>query len=178
MIQFCAKVQKPYVCPFLGPFCPKSREWEFSQIWNFHRKLANHKTLHFRSLLARTNDSILCKSPKTLFLPYFCPFLGPFCPKSREREFSQIWDLRRKLANHITLHFRSFLAKTNDSILRKSPKTLFFQKMRICPKNPALSLLCLYGPLTSCKISEKLMSQLWEKCVTDGRTDWLTEVNL
>ena len=97
--------------------------------------------------------------------PYFCPFLGPFCPKSREREFSQIWDLRTKLANHKTLHFRSFLAKTNDSILRKGPKTLFlglfgpffaiFQKMRIFPKNPALSLLSIYGPLTSCKISEK-----------------------
>ena len=64
-----------------------------------------------------------------------------------------------------TLHFRPFLAKTNDSILRKSPKTLFwgffgpffpiFQKMRIFLKNRALSLLSIYGPLTSCKISEK-----------------------
>ena len=104
------------------------------------RKLANHKTLHFRPFLAKTKDSIFRKSPKTLFLP----FLGPFCPKSREREFSQIWDLRRKLANHKTLHFMSILAKTNDSILRKSLKTLFwglfvpffpiFQKMRIFPE--------------------------------------------
>ena len=97
--------------------------------------------------------------------PYFCPFLGPFCPKTREREFSQIWDLRRKLANHNTLHFRTFLAKSNDPILRKSSKTLFlgllgpffpiFQKMGVFPKNRALSLLSLYGPLTSCKISKK-----------------------
>ena len=97
--------------------------------------------------------------------PYFCPFLGPFCPKSQEREFSQIWDLRRKLANRKSLHFRSFLAKTNDSILHKCPKTLFlglfgpflpiFEKMRIFPKNGAQSLLSIYGPLTSCKISEK-----------------------
>ena len=82
------------------------------------RKLANHKTLHFRPFLAKTNDSIFRKSPKPLFLP----FLGPFCPKTREREFFQIWDLRRKLANHKMLHFRSFLAKTNDSILRKGKK--------------------------------------------------------
>ena len=116
---------RTHFCPFLGPFCPKSREQKFSQIWDFCRKLANHNTLHFRSFLAKTNDSILRKSPKTLFLPYFCPFLGPFCPKSREREFSQIWDLLRKLANHKTLHFRWFLAKTNYSIFRKSPKTLF-----------------------------------------------------
>ena len=112
--------------------------------------------------------------------PYFCPFLGPFCPKSREREFSQIWDLRRKLANHKTLHFRSFLAKTNDSILRKSPKTLFlglfgpffpiFQKMRIFPKNPALSLFIIYGPLTSCKISEKTNEPIPRK-VRYGLTD-------
>ena len=100
--------------------------------------------------------------------PYFCPFLGPFFPKSRKREFSQIWDFCRKLANHNTLQFRSFLGKTNDSIFRKSPKTLFwatlglfghflpiFENMRIFPKNPALSLFYIYGPLTSCKKLEK-----------------------
>ena len=114
--------------------------------------------------------------------PYFCHFLGPFCPKSREREFSQIWDLRRKLANHKTLHFRLFPAKTNDSILHKCPKTLFwglfgpfwtlfpfFGKMRIFPKNPALSLLCLHGPLT-CKISEKNNEPIMRK-VHYRRTD-------
>ena len=112
--------------------------------------------------------------------PYFCPF----CPKSREREFSQIWDLHRKLANHNTLHFRSFLAKCNDSILRKSQKTLFlglfghffpiFWKMRVFPKNRALSLLSLYGPLTSYKISKKTNEPIPRKvhyARTHGRTD-------
>ena len=127
--------------PLLALFALNLREREFSQIWDLHRKLAKHKTLHFRSFLAKTNDSIMRKIPKTLFLPYFCPFLCPFCRKSREREFSQIWDFHRKLANHKTLHFRTFLAKTNHSILLKSPKTLFlghfgpflpiFEKMRI-----------------------------------------------
>ena len=104
-------------------FAHKSRELRFSQICDLCRKLANHKTLHFRPFLAKTIDSIFHKSPKTLILP----FLGPFCPKSREREFSKIWDLCRKLANHKTLHFRSFLAKTNDSILHESPKKNYLQ---------------------------------------------------
>ena len=70
MTQFSAKVQKPYFCPFLDPFCPKSRELEFSQIWDLRRKLANHKTLHFRSFLAKTNDSILHESPKKTIYKY------------------------------------------------------------------------------------------------------------
>ena len=70
--------------------------------------------------------------------------------------------------NHNTLHFGSFLAKTNVTILCKSPKTYFwailclfgpflpiFEKMRIFPKNPALSLFYVYGPLTSCNKLEK-----------------------
>ena len=48
-----------------------------------------------------------------------------FRPKPREQEFSQIWGLHRKLANYNTLHFRSFLAETNESILHKSPKPIF-----------------------------------------------------
>ena len=101
----------------------------------------NHKTLHFRLFLAKTNDSIFHKSPKTLFLP----FLGSFCPKSREREFSQIWNLHRKLANHKMLHF---LAKTNDSIFRKSPKTLF---------------LGLFGPLYCPTLHPFLGMKEWDR---------------
>ena len=104
--------KKPYFCPFLGPFCPKSREREFSQIWDLCRKLANHKALHFRTFLAKTNDSILSTKVQK---PNFCPFLGPFCPKSREREFSQTWDLCRKLANHNTLHFKNYKKRLNGS---------------------------------------------------------------
>ena len=113
----------------------------------------------------KSNETILSNIQKSRFFPTALPTFGPFYPKSREREFFQIWDLHRKLANHKTLHFRSFLAKTNDSILRKSLKTLYlglfrpffpiFQKMKIFPKNPTLSLFYIYGPLTSCKKSEK-----------------------
>ena len=129
MTQFSAKVQKPYFCPFVGPFCPKSREREFFQIWDLRRKLANHKTLHFSPFLAKINDSILCKSPKTLFLGLF----GPFLP--------------------------------------------IFGKMRVFPKNPALSLFYVYGPLTSCKITKKTNEPIPRKAHytrTHGRTDTRT----
>ena len=113
--------------------------------------------------------------------PYFCQFLGPFCPKSGEREFSQIWDLRRNLANLMTLHFGSFLAKTNDSILRKSPKTLFlglfgpfwalfphFSENENFPeKSSSVTFHHLWTPNFMQNIRKKLMNQFREKCVTD-----------
>ena len=98
-IAILRKVQKPYFCPFLGPFCPKSREQEFSQIWDLLRKLANHKSLHFRSFLAKTNDSIFRKNPKTLFLGHFGPFFAHFLEnenfpeKSGSVTFLRLWSL-------------------------------------------------------------------------------------
>ena len=62
-------------------------------------------------------------------------------------------------------HFRTFSAKTNDRILKYNQKGPFvghfghflpnLGQTRIFPKNRALSLLHVYYPLTSCKISEK-----------------------
>ena len=79
MTQFCATVQKPYFCPFQAIFT-LNRENE-----NFPRygicaesQPANHMTLHFRSFLAKTNDSILRKCTKTLFLDLFGPFQALF----------------------------------------------------------------------------------------------------
>ena len=89
MTQFSAKVQNPYFCPFWGPFCPKSREREFFQIWDLRRKLANHNTLHFRSFLAKSNDSILRKNPKTLFLGLFGPIWALFPHFSKNESFPE-----------------------------------------------------------------------------------------
>ena len=98
----------------------------------------------------------------------------------------QKWDLRRKLANHMRLQFRSFLAKTDDWILHKVQKPYFwalspiFEEMRIFPENPALSLFSIDGPITSCKISEKNNVPIPRKVRcrrTDGWTDyqrWVT----
>ena len=48
-----------------------------------------------------------------------------FYPFSREPEFSRIWGFRKMLDNSKTLRFTKFLAKTNHSILRTSPKALY-----------------------------------------------------
>ena len=74
-------------------FTYKSREREFSQKWGMRRKLANHNMLHFRSFLAKTNDSILLKSPKSPFLPILDPFLGK-------------WEFSRKIR---LCHFSTFM---------------------------------------------------------------------
>ena len=75
--------------------------------------------------------------------------------------------------------------KTNEAILRKIPKTSFlghfwpflaiFGQIRISPKNRAPSVFCTYGPLTSCKKSEKTNEPILRKVrhgQTDRRTDW------
>ena len=49
-----------------------------------------------------------------------------------------------------------------------------FEKMRIFPKNRALSLLSVYGPLTSCKITEKTNEPIQRK-VRYGRTNRRTD---
>ena len=73
-------------------FAHKFREWEFSQIWNWCRKRANHNVLHLRPFLAKTNDSIFHKSPKPLFLGLFGPFFPEiFSEKSGSVTFEYLW---------------------------------------------------------------------------------------
>ena len=64
-----------------------SLAWEpdFSQACSFRRMLMNHKSFHFTQIPEKTNDVIFVKSPKTMFLGHFWPFLpdGDF--------FQKIW---------------------------------------------------------------------------------------
>ena len=66
-------------------------------------------------------------------------------PISREPDFSQTCGFRRMIENHNIFRFKPFLATSNDSIFRKSPKTLilgtfgqiwakrdFSRKIRLC----------------------------------------------
>ena len=74
-------------CPsHFCPFCPFSREPDFSRTCGFREKLDNNKALRFRTFPAKSNDSIFHKSPKTLFLCHF----GPKCPNfGRTRIFQK-----------------------------------------------------------------------------------------
>ena len=72
--------------------------WEpdFSQACNFHRMLMNHKNFHFTQIPDKTNDMIFLKSPKTLFLGHFWPFLVIFA----QREFYP----KNLALSHITIY--------------------------------------------------------------------------
>ena len=50
-------------------------ELDFSQACSFCRMLMNHKNFCFTQIPDKTNDVIFLKSPKTLFLVHFWPFL-------------------------------------------------------------------------------------------------------
>ena len=57
------------------PFLSITWELDFSQAYNFPRMLMDHKNFNFTQTPDKTNDVILLKSPKTIFLGHFWPFL-------------------------------------------------------------------------------------------------------
>ena len=72
--------------------------WEpdFSQACSFCRMLMNHKNFHFTQIPDKTNDVIFLKSPKTMFLGHFWPFLVIFAwwgffPKNLAVTHNYIW---------------------------------------------------------------------------------------
>ena len=86
------------------------------------RKLVNHNTLHFRSFLAKSMTLFCAKVQK----PYFCPF----CPKFREREFSQIWDLKLihgvKIIKCFLCNGKSTIKKIMNQFSAKVQKSYFY----------------------------------------------------
>ena len=62
-------------------------ELDFSQACSFRRMLMNHKNVHVTQIPDKTNDAIFLKSPTTILLDHFWPFLvilpnGIFSKKS------------------------------------------------------------------------------------------------
>ena len=94
-------------------------------------------------------------------------------------EFSRICGFREQLYNNNKHRFRPFSATSNDSIFFKSPKTSFLGHfgpktsfnliLGFFSKNRAPSLFFPYGPLTSCKKSEKAYEPMSLTFVTDRR---------
>ena len=112
------------------PFLAITWEPDFSQACSFCRMLMNHKNFHFTQIPDKTNDTIFSKSPKTMFLDHFWPFL------------------------------------------------VIFARWGFFPKNPTLSQTTIYGPLTSCKVSEKTNEPIPKKLTDrqkDGRKDIRTD---
>ena len=93
------------------PFLSITWELDFSQAYNFPRMLMDHKNFNFTQTPDKTNDVILLKSPKTIFLGRFWPFLpyGDFFRKNPAVAHNYI------SAPKIMLSFK----KNNEPILRK-----------------------------------------------------------
>ena len=60
------------------PFLDITWELDFFQACSFRRMLINHKNFHLTQIPDKTDDAIFLKSPKTLFLVHFWPFLVIF----------------------------------------------------------------------------------------------------
>ena len=114
------KVDFVHFCSFLPPFF-WGKQTFFEKKWQHHLKRVMVFYLYakkYKKWLNGSKDIAIWEIERS-------DWVRAFRHKSRERDFSQIWGSRRKLANHNALHFRSFLAKTNDSILRKCKKKTF-----------------------------------------------------
>ena len=132
-------------CPFLhhfGPVLPN-----LGQIGLFSKKSLHHLKRVMVFYLYAKNYKKRSNSSKDIAIRRIerSDWSKGEMPISREPDFSQTCGFRRMIENHNIFHFKPFLAKTNDSIFHKSPKTLilgtfgqiwaeqdFFRKIGLC----------------------------------------------
>ena len=138
-----------------------------------------HACLSSYAKLAKTNQAISRKWPKTYFVAKIWPILAHIWPKY----FFQPLRPPLPVRYHACLSSYAKLEKTNDAISRKWPKTSFWAKFwpflailgpnNFFFENRASSLKIVYGRLTWCKKSERSNGGKYENLV--GRTDWQTD---
>ena len=71
-------------------FLASTWEQNFSQACSFCRMLMNHKNFHFTQIPDKTNDVILLKYPKTMFLGHFWPILVIFALGIFSKKFGSV----------------------------------------------------------------------------------------
>ena len=71
------------------PFLAITWELNFSQEYSFSRVLMNHNNFYFTQIPDKTNDKIFLKSPKTMCLGHFWPFLVIFVRDNSEKTYGQ-----------------------------------------------------------------------------------------
>ena len=102
----------------------------------------------------------------------------PFLAINSELDFSQACNFRRMLMNNNNFHFTQIPDKTNDKIFLKSPKTMFLGHFRsFLPDGDFfqkihLSHTTIYGPLTSCYVSEKTNEPIPRKRTYRRKDGW------
>ena len=114
------------------PFFSITWELNFSQAYSFPRMLMNHKNFHFTQTPDKTNDVILLKSPKTIFLGNFWPFLsyGDFFRKNLAVTHNYIW------VPNIMLSFKKIISQSQENLWtdgradrRRDRQTLFYRTL-------------------------------------------------
>ena len=66
------------------------------------------------SILEQIQEKLNMKLLRDPEKQYFEAIFGPFSPFSGQQEFSQVWNLHRKLAHNMKFHFRPNSVKIND----------------------------------------------------------------
>ena len=132
----------------------------FPQIRIFFRK-AVHKPCFFHSCLSACQKSN-SDTNRLVTIKEYWNLIGwePFLDITWVSHFSQACSFCRMLMSHKNFHFTQIPDKTNGVIFLKSPKNMFlghfwpflviYAWWRFFPKNPALSHITIYGPLTLC----------------------------
>ena len=134
-----------------SPEPPRAKLGKFGQVWaslgmtspKWHTQL-----LPFMDVCQHAKTQNETSSPsRDISNQRFLQFdwLIAFWSITRDPDFSETCGFRRMIEKDNSFHFRTLLAKTNDSILHKCPKTLilgtfgqiwaeqdFFRKIRLC----------------------------------------------
>ena len=110
--------------------------------------------------------------------------LRTFWHISQEPEFSQIWDLCRKIANNILFHYRTNSVRIKDKTFQYIQKTLFlaifdpfsqFLEQNKFSRVSGCDAQLHMGFQHHAKIQKKLIIQFQENAQTDRRTDGGTD---
>ena len=160
----CAKFKKILTtdselwgCAIVGPKMAHLPKWEF-----FQKTCQWALFVSFMPIYIPKNKVRYYSITEILTIKEYWNLIGrePFLAITWEPDFSQACSFRRMLMNHKNFHFTQIPDKTNDVIFLKSPKTMFlghfwpflviFAQWGFFPKNPALSHITRYGPLTPC----------------------------
>ena len=111
---------------------------DFPQECSFCRMLMNYKNFHFTKIPDKTNDVVFLKSPKTMFLGHFLPFLvifswrGFFFPKKIQLCHTQIYMGKFvKFQKKLMRQSRENLRRRKDGLKdrQKDQQTLFYRTL-------------------------------------------------
>ena len=119
---------------FWETFLAMTWEPNVSQACSFHRMLINHQNFHFTQIPDKTNDGTFLKSPKTIFLGHFWPFLpnGGIFQKNPVVTHNYIWAPNTMLnfrKNEWTIPEKTYIQKERQTEGRTGQTDPFYRTL-------------------------------------------------